>query len=351
MIRVLRRRELGRATLARQLLLDRAGCSPLSAIRSLAGLNAQLVPTAYLSLAARLSSFETGQLVDLLRGKQIARANLMRGTIHLLDTEDYVRWRPALQPVLERVFRGFNAKTWREVDPDRVRFEAEQLLRTVAPDRGDLRRELGSDAAMFFARVALPLVQIPPAGEWGTRSVPRYAWAETWFERELPAEGELEDLIRRYLSAFGPASVADIQYWSGFTGLSPVCKQLGLAVFEDENGKQLYDVPDAPLPDAGIPAPVRLLPEFDNLVFAHADRTRIVPAEAKKYLQPKAGQFRSPLLVDGMVAGTWRWERARDRLAVAPFETLPSRYGDEVRLEAERTAAFLSPSGSAVIES
>jgi winged helix DNA-binding protein len=135
------------------------------------------------------------------------------------------------------------------------------------------------------------------------------------------------------------------------TGLDPVCRGLGLAEFRDENGRQLYDVPGAPLPDPGIRAPVRLLPEFDNLVFAHADRTRVVPPGALKYLQPKAGQFRSPLLIDGTVAGTWRWDRAEERVVVTPFAESAADYRDEVHAEAQRIAAFYSPAGAVVIES
>lgn len=352
MLRVLTQRVLGRATLARQLLLERKLVRPLAAIEMLAGLNAQLVPTAYVSLAGRIEPFTPTELVDLLRRKQIARANLMRGTIHLVSADDYFRWRPALQPVLERTFRGFNAKTWRAVDPQAVRSEVERLLRQEQPTRGDLSRCLGSDAAMFFARVALPLVQIPPAGEWGNGQVPRYSWAESWFGRELPVQGLLEDLVLRYLGAFGPATVKDIQYWCGLTGLTAICTRLGdrLRSYQDENGNLLYDVDDAPLPGPRTPAPVRLLPEFDNLVFGHADRSRVVPPDAKKALQPKAGQFRAPVLIDGTVAGTWRWNRAEEVLAVTPFETIPARYRTEVRDEARRLAVFFAPSGTVVIE-
>lgn len=346
MPQILTRRRLGRATLARQLLLRRHSAAPLTAIERVAGLNAQLVPTAYLSLAARLQRFDPSALVQLLRTRRVARGNLMRGTIHIVSTADYLAWQPALRPATERTFRAFNAGRWRDIDARAVRAAVRGLLSAEAPTRTGLTehlQDIGGGAAMFYARVVLPLVQIPPAGEWGSAAPPRYAWAEDWFDSNLRAD--LQSLILRYLSAFGPATVKDIQYWCGMTGMAPHIAQLAdrLRIFTDENGNRLYDLPGAPLPPETVAAPPRLLPEFDNLVFGHADRTRVVPVEYRKLLNPKGGQFRAPILIDGIVAGTWRFERGGNTLVLVPFEKIPDRERNAVETEAARLAAFLSP--------
>lgn len=349
MPQILTRRQLGRVTLARQLLLRRHSADPLAAIERVAGLNAQLVPTAYLSLAARLQRFEPVELIQLLQTNHVARANLMRGTIHILSIADYLAWQPALKPALERTFRAFNAGKWRDIDDTAVRSAIRKLLATETPTRTGMTehlRELGGDAAMFYARVVLPLVQIPPAGEWSSAAPPRYAWAEDWFDKQLHMD--LESLILRYLAAFGPATVKDIQYWSGMTGLTPYVTRLAdrLRTFTGEDGSLLYDVPDAPLPPETAVAPPRLLPEFDNLVFAHADRTRVVPPEYRKLLNPKGGQFRAPILLDGVAAGTWRWDRTGNTLVLSPFEKVPEHERAALGAEATQLAEFISPERS-----
>lgn len=270
MSRVLTPRELNRSTLARQMLLQRHALAPMQALQRLAGLNAQLPSTAYLSLAARLERFAPPALVAPLRARQVARANLMRGTIHLLTVGDYYAWRPALQPVLDRVFRSFNAAAWRAVDPAAVRRDVRTVLAGSQPTRGELTERLGS----------------------------------------------------------------------------ALCRSLGdrLVRYEGADGRLLYDVPGAPLPDPQTVAPVRFVPEFDNLIFGHTDRSRIVPPAARKELQPGGGHFRAPLLIDGIVAGTWRWDRPGKMLSVTPFESVPSRYAAEVRAEARRLADFFAPS-------
>lgn len=348
MSRVLTRRDLARATLARQMLLRRAAVDPLTAIERLAGLNAQLVPTAYLSLLARIDSFTPAALVKLLRDKRIARANLMRGTIHLVSAADYPTWQPTLRPAMERTFRGFFAGRWRDIDPSAVQSAIRELLRTSAPTRTEMSESLGGDTAMFYARVVLPLVQIPPAGEWANGTQPRYAWGPDWFGTELRS-ADPEELILRYLAAFGPASVKDVQYWSGLTGLAPHIGKLAAAleIFEGENGMTLYDLPDAPRPQGRTTIPPRLIPEFDNLVFAHSDRTRFVAPEHQRMLNPKGGQFRAPILIDGRVAGTWRWDRKNKELVLSPFERIPDRQRNALTAEATRTAEFL---GARVVE-
>jgi hypothetical protein len=282
-----------------------------------------------------------------LRDKRIARANLMRGTIHLVSAADYRIWQPTLRPALERTFRGFNSGRWRDIDPAAVESAIRDVLASSAPTRTEMSsflQTLGADAAMFYARVVLPLVQIPPAGEWGSTARPRYAWAPDWFGAQL-GPGDLDNLILRYLAAFGPATIKDIQYWSGLTALAPHLARLtgGLEIFENEAGTTLYDLPDAPRPAGRTAVPPRLLPEFDNLVFAHADRTRFVPADYRKMLNPTGGQFRAPILIDGLIAGTWRWERSNKLVVLCLFDNVASRHRTALDVEALRIARFLSP--------
>ncbi|MDR3034035.1 MAG: winged helix DNA-binding domain-containing protein, partial [Kitasatospora sp.] len=200
-------------------------------------------------------------------------------------------------------------------------------------------------------RGLVPLVQVPPRAVWGATGLARHTPAEAWLGRPLDRGGSLDTLMLRYLAAFGPASVRDVQAWSGLTGLREVAGRLrpALRAFRDENGSELLDLPDAPRPDPGTPAPVRLVAEYDNLILSHADRARVVSESDRPRLYGRNGVFPGTVLVNGFVAGMWRVTRPAGavRLTVEPFGKISVRDRDAVTDEARRMLAFAAPEGAA----
>jgi hypothetical protein len=192
----------------------------------------------------------------------------------------------------------------------------------------------------------LPLVMVPTDDPWSFRSVSRFTLADGWLGKAFEVTGSSRALVRRHLAAFGPATTADVQAWSGLKGLGPVLDELRpeLLVFRDERGRELFDLPGAPRPDVGVDAPARLLPEFDSLLLAHADRTRIVADEYRSKLVTKNLRVRATYLVDGSIGGTWTIERARSAatLVLAPFAHAPKR-AKALLEEAEGMLRFLEP--------
>ncbi|HEY1014461.1 MAG TPA: winged helix DNA-binding domain-containing protein, partial [Herpetosiphonaceae bacterium] len=270
---VLGQRALNRALLARQLLLERAELPALAAIERLAGMQAQAPDPPYVGLWTRLAGFEAGELSGLIRERRAVRIALMRSTIHLVSDEDCLLFRPLLQPVLERGLRGTYGRQLAGLEPAEVAAAARPLVEEqprTFQELGTLLKERWPErdahALGQAARCWLPLVQVPPRGLWGESGPAAHLWAERWLGRPLEADPPPERLILRYLAAFGPASVADIQKWSGLTGLRQPVEALRprLAVFRDERGRELFDLPEAPRPDPATPAPARFLPEFDN---------------------------------------------------------------------------------------
>jgi hypothetical protein len=344
---VLTTRALNRATLARQLLLERARETPLRAIERLAGLQAQLARPPFVGLWSRLERFRREDLTRLVLGGQAVRATMMRGTIHLVTARDYLRLRPALQPALDRMIpapaRG--AANARELERllTRARAFFGEEPRPFEALRADLSRlHPGPDLRrmVYAIRLRLPLVLVPAAGaRWGHPGVADFALAEAWLGKPLAADADPRALVRRYLAAFGPATPADARTWSGLGGLREVFDALRpeLRVFRDEHGRELFDLPDAPRPPEDAPAPVRLVPEYDNLLLSHADRTRVI-AERDRPAVFRPNLVALPaVLVDGFVAGTWRVERAgaRATLVVEPFRALPAKARAELESECE----------------
>jgi hypothetical protein len=262
-------RQLNRATLARQLLLAREPIGPVEAIGRLCGLQAQEAAPPFIGLWTRLAGFEREQLLAALRDREIVRATLMRATLHLLGAQDYVDFRPALQPVMERAVRALGDRA-EGLDAERVLAAARSLLLERPYGFSELRRLLqeqfpeADDRALgYLVRTHLPLVMVPTAAPWSFPSVADFTLADTWLGQAPAGAGSAEQLVRRYLAAFGPASVADAQTWSGLQGLAPVFEALRpqLLVFTGETGRrELFDLPGAPRPDADAPAPARLLP-------------------------------------------------------------------------------------------
>ncbi|MEC4574984.1 winged helix DNA-binding domain-containing protein [Streptomyces virginiae] len=350
---VLDTRALNRATLARQLLLGRAEMSARDAVAHLLGLQAQNVKPPYFQLHARLAGFEPAELAGLMESREVVRMVTMRSTIHTHTAHDALTLRPLVQPARDREVTYFR-KGLDGVDLDRLAHRARAFVegepRTMAEIREDLLREwpdADPQSLSVAARCLLPLVQVTPRGVWGRSGQVRLTTVENWLGEPAGAAQPVDDVVLRYLAAFGPASVKDMQTWAGVTRLREAFERLRprLAVFRDENGVELFDLPDAPRPDAGTPAPPRFLPEFDNLLLSHTDRTRVVPAEVKGRSWT-GNQAHCTLLVDGFLAGLWRLEGGV--LTVELFDRVPKAAQEEIVAEGEKLIADLGglPAGS-----
>ncbi len=343
---VLSPRALNRATLARQLLLRRSPLSVPEAVTHLVGLQAQEVKPPYYALAARLDGFTPEALSEPLGDRSLVRMVTVRSTIHLHTAADGLTLRPLVQPAREREI-GYFRKGLVGVDLDRLATLARDLVEDEPRTMKQLREALSSEwpdadpqSLAVAARCRLPLVQITPRGQWGRSAQVSLTTIEHWLGHPAEPAASADDTVLRYLAAFGPASVKDLQTWAGLTRMRPVFERLRprLATFRDENGVELFDLPDAPRPDPDTPAPPRLLPEFDNLLLSHADRTRVIPP-ANRGRTWQANTFYCPLLVDGFLAGVWRI--IGDALVIEPFTDLSRAERTEVTEEAERILGVL----------
>ena len=343
MTRVLDARALNRALLERQLLLRRSEISAVHAIERLVGMQAQIPSDPYVALWSRLANFQADDLSTLIADRQAVRMTLYRGTIHLVTARDALAVRPVVQPALERLFqrgtpfgrqlKGVKLddllKLGRALVDERPRTSAE--LRPLLHKRWPKRDQDSLAAAIGYI---VPLVQVPPRGLWGQSGQPRRTSLEAWLGKPLAKTTSPDGMMLRYLAAFGPASVADARTWSGLSALSEVFERLRprLRTFRDERGRELFDVPDAPLPDPATPAPVRFLPVYDNVALAHTDRTRIVPRKPVGYM---AGINVGSVLIDGFVGATWTVDRGAKgaTLRVTVMDRLAKR--DRVAIEEE----------------
>jgi hypothetical protein len=354
-------RALNRATLARQLLLHRAPAtsaapatptiSAYDAIQHLLGLQAQNVKPPYYALAARLEGFAPEQLSTLMADRAVVRIVTLRSTIHTHTAEDCLTLRPLVRPARERELNQFR-KGLVGVDLDRLAALARELVEAEPRTLKQLRDALlveWPDADPFAlglaARCRLPLVQVTPRGLWGRSGQVALTTAEHWLGRPAEPAPAPETVVRRYLAAFGPASVKDMQIWAGLTRLRETFERLRpeLLTFRDDSGVELFDLPDAPRPDPDTPAPPRLLPEFDNLLLSHADRTRVVSPETKGRTWRGNQAYRS-FLVDGFLAGLWKLDD--DVLTLEPFGRLTRGQREELVEEAGRMLTVLHGDGT-----
>ena len=349
---VLSRHALNRALLARQQLLSRAPDGAhgtdgpdgvgrvIAMVEHLVGMQAQAPFPPYYGLLARLDGFRAADLAGPLLGRDVVRIALMRGTIHLVSARDCLLLRPLLQPVLDRALSHTFGRQLAGADVPAVaetgRVLAEQEPRTFA-ELGSLLAGTWPDhpppALAQAVRALVPLVQVPPRAVWGRAGQARHTLAEAWLGRPLRRDASLAVLVERYLAAFGPATVRDVQAWSGLTRLAEVIEPMRprLRTFRDSAGRELFDLPGAPRPDPGTPAPARLVPEFDNLILSHDDRTRIMSSGDRRRLFRLLSVFPGTVLLDGFVGGMWRLSRSRDTatLTVELFgDRVPARDRD-----------------------
>jgi hypothetical protein len=351
----LSRRALGRATLARQMLLARERLPALKAVERLVAMQAQWPRPPFVGLWCRLHGFERSQLTTLLRERQVVRATFVRATLHLVAAKDFLALRPSLQPMLDGGLAAVLRDRAQGLDPARLCAQARRFLAKGPRTFEEVREHLAKDApkadvrAMGYAvRLSLPLVQVPaPDATWAFPADSCFAVAEDWLGRALPGDtGTPAALVLRYLAAYGPAGLADIQAWSGFRGLRETLEALRprLRVFRDEQGREVFDVPDAPRPSEDVPAPVRLVPEYDNLITARTDDRFVAKADRPRvYLS--ALRIAATVLVDGRVAGTWGVERKKSAavLTIAPFAPLPARARQDALAEGDALLRFLEP--------
>ncbi|MCX5193583.1 winged helix DNA-binding domain-containing protein [Streptomyces sp. NBC_00249] len=352
---VLDTRALNRATLARQLLLSRAEMSAEDAVTHLVGLQAQNVKPPYYQLHARLAGFRPGELAELMEARRVVRMVTMRSTIHTHTAHDALTLRPLVQAARDREV-GYFRKGLVGVDLGRLAARARAFVEAEPRTMGEIREELleewpGADpqSLSVAARCLLPLVQVTPRGVWGRSGQVRLTTAARWIgeseghEREQEGQA-IDGLVLRYLGAFGPASVKDMQTWAGLTRLREVFERLRprLLAFQDGNGTELFDLPDAPRPDADTPAPPRFLPEFDNLLLSHADRSRVLSPESKSRIWT-GNQAHCALLVDGFLAGLWKVEANgdgdTDGLVVELFGECAKGVQEEIVAEGEALLA------------
>jgi hypothetical protein len=352
--RTLGPRALNRAFLERQMLLRRRKLSAFDAIERLVGLQGQEPLAPYIGLWSRLKNFRPDELGELIEGRRAVRIALMRSTLHLVTDRDCFALRPVMQPALERgmyttsrfgqaiagIDRNDVVAAARRLLDEKPRNHAElgQLLAERWPDRD-------GDSLAYVVRALVPLVQIPPRGVWGKTGRPIVATAEGWLERPMATETAPDEAVKRYLGAFGPASVMDVQAWSGLSRLREVVERLRprLRTFRAEDGTELFDVPRARLPDPDTPAPPRFLPQWDNTLFSHADRTRIISDGHRKLLISRMG--RPTVLIGGFVAGFWRVDRRRGGavLAIELLERSGARDRAAMTEEGIRLLGLLAP--------
>jgi Winged helix DNA-binding domain len=351
-------RALNRATLERQMLLRRWQTPMLDAIEQLVGLQAQTPHSWYHGLWTRLEDFQPERLAEMLVNRQVARIALMRSTIHLVTARDCLWLRPITQPVIERSTKGSFGRHWIGLDTAAVaaagRALVEEKPRTFS-ELGNLLAERWPDrppAALAQAiRAWVALVQIPPRGVWGMSGPAAHTTVEAWLGGPLATNPSPEDLILRYLGAFGPATVKDMQTWSGLTRLSEITDRLRprLASFRDQQGRELFDLPDAPRPDPGISAPPRFLYDYDNLLLSHADRSRFITEEYHKQGFTMDGPMPCIALVDGFTNATWKIIRNRNTaiLTIKPFTRLSRKEIAALTEEGARLLAFAAADAGA----
>jgi hypothetical protein len=342
--RALSERALNRALLARQMLLERRAGRLADAVERLGGLQTQYAPSGYIGLWSRLEGFARDDLTGALERRAVVQGTIMRATIHMVSAADY--------PLLVAGVREARRDWWLRVHRNRIAAatvaEAAARTRALLTDgplrRAELVRRLGVTSDLWNGiGLWVDLLRAPPSGTWEQHRADLYVTAADWLGPADPGrEAGIAHLVRRYLGGFGPASVRDIATWAGLPPavIKPVAEELAPRRFRDEAGTTLVDLARAPMPDEDTPAPVRFLGTWDPTLLVHARRTGILPERFRPILfNTKTPQSMPTFLVDGRVAGAWRY--GDGRVATTPFEPLAAGVAREVAAEAERLAAFM----------
>jgi Winged helix DNA-binding domain len=344
-MRTLSRKELTAALAARQMLLERQSLTPAEAIRRLTPLQGQDSPAPYVALAARLDGFTRADLETALEQRDVVKTTIMRLTLHLVAAAEYPAYAQLARQARMRAWR----KTYAHLDEAKVVTELTRWLREPRTNddiRARVRRYEGVTdedwTAVIFARTLLPLVQLPPAGSWGDRRRPSFVIDP----RPLPDPGEAAALVlARYLAAFGPASRRDVASWAGTAqrDVADAWERLPIVSFRDEQGTELYDLADQPLPPASTRLPVRFLARWDQALLAYADRDRIIPPALQPLKLTLSGD--QTVTVDGRVAASWRLDRGRTavKVVIEPHREIRRSAHAQIRAEAKRTARFCEP--------
>jgi Winged helix DNA-binding domain len=339
-VRTLTRRELNRALLARQLLLERAELPLPAALDAVCGIQSQYAPSMYIGLWSRLAGFARDDLTRALEDRSVVQATLMRSTIHLVSRADF--WPLAL--AVRDVRRAAWLRARRDLTAPAMAGAARTLRTRLAGGRELRRAEIDAlvgKERTLGAGLWVDLVRVPPSGTWEHRRADRFALAADWVGPPPDAAGAAAHLVRRYLAAFGPASRRDVASFTGLAlrPLDAILRGLELRRFASEDGEELLDVPGAPLPDPDTPAPPRLLGTFDASLLVHARRTGFLPeAHRPRFFDTKRPQSLPPFTVDGVVRGAWRYERGKVELD--PFERIDPAAMRALREEADRLADF-----------
>lgn len=345
---MLSRRALNRALLARQMLLDRIRRPALDAIDHLVGMQAQSPLAPYVGLWARLQAFDTAELADMIETRKAVRLPLMRTTLHLVGAADALQLWPLMRIVLER---GFHTGS-----PFGKKLAGADIAAIVQAGLAALAKQPATNARLasllgerwpsqdaqsmgYAVHYLAPLVQLPPRGVWDKGGLPTWTTVEAWLGRDPDQTYSIDALVLRYLGAFGPASVMDFQAWCWLTKQADVFERLrpGLVTFRDEAGRELFDLPDAPRPPEETPAPVRFIPEYDNLLLSHADRSRVISEPDLKRVFGKGG-----VLIDGFAAGAWKIAKAKGiaTLEVELFRKALKAERDAIEAEGLRLLDF-----------
>lgn len=347
---ILSLRALNRAALERQLLLERKPMNVVDAIARIAGMQAQVPKPPFLGLWSRLENFERSALRKAIEKKQVVRATMMRGTLHLVTTKDFLAWRNPLQAVLDE---GRHSIIKNEVSVDvetlsnmaRKFFDAEpRPFEALREHLAAAHPEVNARLMAYAVRMYLPLVMVPDDSTWNWPADSAFAVAETFLGKKLAASTKPHDLVLRYLAAFGPATPADFQSWSGLGGARAIFEELRpkLVTHRDERKRELFDVPNAPLPDESTPAPPRFLPDFDSARLGWTDRKRIIADEFVPRVTTKNLRIPATFLIDGFVAGLWTITRKKSTatLSITPFAKLTKKDRDALAIEGESLLRF-----------
>jgi hypothetical protein len=353
-------RQMNRATLARQMLLAREPIPPLKAIERLVAMQAQWPRPPFVGLWTRIDNFQRGALTALFTKRQVVRATHFRATIHVMTTKDYVGFRSTIQPSLENAIRAVLRDRVAGLDLETLLARARTLLADQPRTFEDLRQRFldadpnADERAMGYAvRLMLPLVQMPVGdAAWAFPSQACFALADQWLKREIPlrAPSRVNDLVLRYLATYGPATVAEVQGWSGVPHLKDALESLRprLVTFRDERRRELFDLPDAPRPDPDVPAPVRFLPEYDHAIGARADE-RLVAKDHRPRVFLSALRIAATVLIDGFVAATWKLARTKSTatISIEPFAPFAPRTRKQVEAEGDALIRFVEPEARA----